>query len=348
MCTQYFVPRGHRVAALRAEATSSRAVIGRRFQVAAALAALTLIGITDRVGAETAASAKSLSTTPEAAVTSQQTFETPEAAAKAFVAALAAGSDAGYRTLFGPEIDRLEGSDSIAAEQDQKKLLDAAKESLVLQPSADESVTLVLGAKRWPLPIPLVRSNGSWRFDTPAGIDELLNRRIGANELAVIDLARSYVLAQRAFASEDREGNDILEYARSFTSTPGKHDGLYWEAAPDEPQSPFGPYVAAAGDYAKGRKPGDPFKGYYYRILEGQGSHAPGGAYGYVINGHMVAGFALVAFPADYGVSGVMTFIVGPQGKLFEKDLGPKTAQIATAMTAYDPDSSWKPVMDDE
>lgn len=323
-------------------ASASRAVahpacrrgrLGRAARAGVAFALLTLLGVTPNARAADAAAANA-----------QQTFATPEDAANAFVAALDAGTDAGYRALFGPEIDRLAQSDRTAGEEDQERLREAAKESLVLQPAGDGAVTLVLGAKRWPLPIPLVRKDGSWRFDTPAGIDELLSRRIGANELAAIDLARTYVAAQRAFASEDRDGDDVPEYARSFASAPGKHNGLYWESAPGEPQSPFGPFVAAAGDYAKDRKPGDPFKGYYYRVLERQGPHAAGGAHGYVINGHMIAGFALVAFPADYGRSGIMTFVVGPQGKVFEKDLGPKTAQLAAAMTAYDPDASWKPV----
>lgn len=274
----------------------------------------------------------------------QRSFATPDDAARAFIAALDSGSDADLRAVFGPEIDRLAATDKIAGEQEQKRLREAAQESLVLEPHGDDTVTLVLGAKRWPFPIPLVRDGGAWRFDGPAGIDELLNRRIGADELAAIGVARAYAEAQRVFAAEDREGDGVPEYARSFASTAGRHDGLYWESAPGEEASPLGPFVAAAGDYAKGRKPGDPFKGYYFRILERQGPHAPGGAHAYVINGHMIAGFALVAFPADYGTSGIMTFIVGPLGQVFEKDLGPQTARIAGAMTAYDPDSSWKPV----
>jgi len=176
-------------------------------------------------------------------------------------------------------------------------------------------------------------------------MEELLNRIIGRHELAAIDLAREYVDAQAVYASEDRDGDQVLEYAQQISSTPGRKDGLYW-ASQDGEASPLGPFVADAGDFVKGRRAQDPFQGYYFKILKSQGAHPPGGAYGYVINGNMIAGFALVAWPADWGSSGVMTFVVNQQGKVFQKNLGAKTAAIAEAMTRYDPDASWTLVAD--
>ncbi len=190
---------------------------------------------------------------------------------------------------------------------------------------------------------PIVENGASWRFDTAAGIEELLNRIVGKHELAAIDLARHYVEAQAAYASEDRDGDQVLEYAQRITSTAGQKDGLYWEAKGGDP-SPFGPFVSDAGDFVKGRHAQDPFHGYYFKVLKSQGPHPPGGAYDYVINGNMIAGFALLAWPADPGQSGVMSFVVNQQGKVFQKNLGPKTAAIAQAMTRYDPDASWTEV----
>jgi hypothetical protein len=188
-----------------------------------------------------------------------------------------------------------------------------------------------------------VKQGDGWIFDSATGRQEILNRRIGANELDTIDVCRAYVAAQREFASEDRDGTGVFKFAQKFISAQGKHDGLYWPIADGEPASPLGPLVADA--VAEGyNKKGVPYHGYYYRILTGQGKNAPGGAYSYIINGNMIAGFALVAFPADYGNSGVMTFIVNQQGVVFQKDLGPKTANLAKAMKIYNPDPSWQRV----
>jgi hypothetical protein len=206
---------------------------------------------------------------------------------------------------------------------------------------------LEVGTNSWPFPIPIVRQNGRWLFDTKAGEEELLNRRIGKNELATLQVMRGYVEAQREYASRDRDGDEVLEYAQKLRSSPGMKDGLYWSPDLDGEISPFGPFVA----YAQGKGYGlastsedevpGPFHGYYFKILTRQGKHAPGGKYDYIINGNMIGGFALVAWPASYEDSGVMTFIVSQQGVVYQKDLGAKTSKLASALKAYDPDSSW-------
>jgi hypothetical protein len=279
------------------------------------------------------------------AAPAQRSFASAKDAADALVAALASNDPAQLDALFGPEYARFEPTDKVAAAADRKQLAQAAREALLLREDAADRVTVVFGAQAWPFPIPIVEQDGSWRFDTPAGIEELLNRIVGRHELAAIDLARHYLVAQSEYAARDRDGDQVLEYAQRLGSTPGQQDGLYWETK-DGDASPFGRFVAEAGEYAKGRRPGDPYQGYYFKVLKAQGPRPPGGAYDYVINGNMIAGYALVAWPADYGASGVMTFLVNQQGTVFQKDLGPKTAAAAQAMTRYDPDASWVAVPD--
>jgi hypothetical protein len=205
---------------------------------------------------------------------------------------------------------------------------------------------LVVGKEEWPLPIPLIHDPAGWRFDTKAGEEEILNRRIGHNELKVIEVCRGYVAAQREYAALKIGGQS--EYARRFLSTPQQHDGLYWPIGPGETESPFGPLVAQAqasgypaASAAANAKP-RPYYGYYFRILLAQGSNAPGGAMSYLSEGHMTRGFALIAYPATYGDSGVMTFMVNQSGIVFEKNLGTATSRIAQQITQYDPDSSWR------
>jgi hypothetical protein len=275
----------------------------------------------------------------------QLAFASAKAAADAFVAALESDDRGQLTALFGPQLAKFEPTDQIAASVERKQLARAAREALLLREDAPDRITLVLGAQAWPFPIPIVEQGASWHFDTAAGIEELSNRIIGAHELAAIDLARSYVAAQTEYASEDRDGDQVLEYAQQIASTPGQKDGLHW-VSKDGDTSPFGPFVADAGDYAKGRRVGDPFKGYYFKVLKRQGPRPPGGAYDYVINGNMIAGHALLAWPADYGISGVMTFVVNQQGKVFQKNLGPKTSAIAASITRYDPDASWTEVVE--
>ena len=206
---------------------------------------------------------------------------------------------------------------------------------------------LEVGTNSWPFPVPIVKKDGRWFFDTEAGKEEIFRRRIGKNELATLEVMRAYVDAQREYASRDRNGDEVLEYAQRLASTPGAKDGLYWPPDLDGEISPLGPLVAQAqGEgYRMAGKAQDatrePFHGYFFKILTRQGKHAPGGKYDYVINGHMIGGFALVAWPAEYGESGIMTFIVNQQGRVYQRDLGPKTDKLAAAMKAYDPASGW-------
>ncbi len=282
-----------------------------------------------------------------AAAAPQETFATPEAAVDAFMAALKADSDSAMVTIFGDKHkDLLIPSDRAEASATRAKILAAMQTLRVLrEPSPDRRV-LVIGDEAWPFPIPIVRVGDRWRFDTDEGADEVVNRRIGGNERNAIYVLRAYIDAQRAYATRDRDGDDVLQYAQKLASTPGKHDGLYWPAdtAKGEEESPFGPLIAESSAYLKGHVAGDPYRGYYFRILTRQGKNAPGGAYSYVINGRMIAGFAMVAFPAEYGKSGVMTFIVSHNGKVYERDLGKDSAAIGTKMTTFDPGSGWKEV----
>jgi hypothetical protein len=213
-----------------------------------------------------------------------------------------------------------------------------------LQDAGADRRTLYIGDQAWPVPIPLVRSGTRWRFATEEGEEEIVNRRIGANENSAIEVLRAYLDAQRQYASRDRDGDDVLQYAQKLGSTPGKHDGLYWDAdaGKDEEASPFGPLIAESAAYLKGHKAGDAYRGYHFRILDRQGKLAPGGAYSYVINGRMIAGFAMVAYPDIYAQSGVMTFIVSNDGKVFEKDLGKHSGQIGAAMTTFNHGAGWK------
>jgi hypothetical protein len=277
----------------------------------------------------------------------QRRFATPEAALDAFVEALGAGDPARLVALFGAEhVDEILGDDPAAARADLARAHAAAEETAALRPAGPERMTIVVGRIAWPFPIPLVREADGWRFDTAAGVEEIANRRVGRNELAAIEVTRAYVDAQYRYASVDRDGDGVLEYARRLASTGDRRDGLYWAASAGEAPSPFGPLVAEVGDYLAGKEAGAPYRGYRFRVLTRQGPGAPGGAYDYVINGNMVAGFALLAWPAAYGETGVVSFLVGNDGVVLEADLGPDTDARAGAIDAYDPDPSWRPTTD--
>jgi hypothetical protein len=277
----------------------------------------------------------------------QRTFASAEEAKAALVAAAKAGDHAALREIFGPDAKELVSGDPVEDAAAFDSFAKACGEAASLAPAGESKVVLTIGAQGWPFPIPIVKSaEGRWLFDTAAGKEEILNRRVGENELKAIGVCRAYVQAQREYASKDRKGDEVLEYAQRLTSSPGKKDGLYWPAAEGEEQSPFGPLVAEAqaegyGPVKGGGKNRQPYHGYLFRILKRQGASAPAGAYDYVINGHMIAGFALVAYPAVWGQSGIMTFIVNQQGKVYEKNLGAETAEAALAMTEYEPDKSW-------
>jgi hypothetical protein len=210
-------------------------------------------------------------------------------------------------------------------------------------------VVVVVGAQSWPMPIPIVKRGDAWVFDAAAGKDEILARRVGENELTTIDVMHAFVAAQKQYAEIDREGDGIKQYARRIKSRPGKRDGLYWETKDGEELSPLGELVAEAE--SEGYQPGyrlsrrgQPYYGYYFKLITRQGAAAPGGSYSYIVNGRMISGFAMVAYPAQWGNSGIMTFIVSHQGVVLQKNLGPRTAEIAANMVEYNPDASWERV----
>jgi hypothetical protein len=279
-----------------------------------------------------------------AAAAPQQTFATPEAAVDALMAALKADSDPAMLAIMGEDNkDLILETDRAATSATRARALAGMQTLRVLKETAPDRRVLLIGAEAWPLPVPIVRVGDRWRFATEEGREELANRRIGGNERNAIYLLRAYVDAQREFAARDRDGDGVLQYAQKVRSAPGKQDGLYWPAdiAKGEEPSPFGPLVAEGAPYLKGQVAGDPYRGYYFRILSRQGARAPGGAYDYVINGRMIAGFAMVAYPSEYGESGVMTFIVSHNGKVYEKDLGKDSTAIGAKMSAFDPGPGW-------
>jgi len=271
----------------------------------------------------------------------QATYASPDEALAALRTAVAAGDTSALATLFGPVSNEIASGDDVADKASYARFKKRLAKFTNLVKTGDSTVVLYLGAENWPFPFPIVRSGDRWYFDGPAGLVEMDNRRIGANELHTIKVCLEYVRAQREYASADRDGDEVLEYAQRVNSTTGAMDGLFWPEA-DGVESPLGPlfaYAAAEGYTAKSEP--QPFHGYRFRILTRQGPRAPGGAYGYVINGNMIGGFALVAYPAKWGHSGFTTFIVNQQGKVYQKDLGPNTAAIGAGMRVYDPDATW-------
>jgi hypothetical protein len=282
------------------------------------------------------------------AADTSQTFATPEEAVSALVQATSAKSGKDLRTLFGPAAAEFQNPDRVQATNEFNAFTAALNATNRLVHESETNCVLEVGTNLWPFPVPIVKKDGRWLFDSKAGKDEILSRRIGKNELDTLEVMRAYVQAQREYASLDRNGDEVLEYAQRLASTPGTKDGLYWPPDLDGEISPLGPLVADAQSEgyameAKGQATARmPFHGYLFKILTRQGKNAPGGKYGYIINGHMIGGFALVAWPAEYGDSGIMTFIVNQQGRVYQNDLGPKTGKLAAAMKAFDPDSSWE------
>ena len=277
----------------------------------------------------------------------QRTFPTPEDAVKALVDTVKAGNLESLLEIFGPEGKELiDSSEPAIARQNQQVFTVAVREKWHLEDAAPDRKTLVIGHEDWPFPVPLVKAGNGWRFDTAAGKEEVLARRIGRNELAAIDATRAYVTAQRRYAEAGHDGKPAGLHAAKFQSDPGKENGLYWPTARGQKRSPLGDVVAQAA--AEGRPVTEkatqpsPFHGYYFKILTAQGPAAQGGAKSYVVKGEMSGGFALVAWPAQYDATGIMTFIVNQDGVVREKDLGPGTDAAARKMTAYNPDSSWR------
>jgi Protein of unknown function (DUF2950) len=280
----------------------------------------------------------------------QTLFATPDDAVKALISAAEAKDQAAMMAIFGPEREKLLTGDPVADSNALEHFAGNLHKAAQLEKAGEGKFTLLVGEDKFPFPIPLILEAGKWRFDTAAGIEEILNRRIGRNELSAMMTSRAYVVAQWEYFTQplDTAQDGLAVYAQRFNSTPGKRDGLYWDTAEGAPPSPLGSLIAEArAEGYKGPRKRTPYHGYYFRILKGQGSHAPGGKYSYVINGNMIAGYAMVAYPSKWGSSGVMTFIVNQQGRVYEANLGPNTEQLASAMTEYDPDPAWKLVKEE-
>jgi len=280
--------------------------------------------------------------------TVQKTFTDPDTAAKSLVTAVKNSDTKELLAILGPGAQAIVSSgDPVEDLAGRERFIKLYEEKFVIEGADSGKAVLVLGNEEFPFPIPVVKKGATWTFDTKAGKEELLNRRIGRNELQVIEVLRAYVDAQREYAGKDRGGDGTAAFAQKIRSTPGKRDGLYWEAKEGEDESPLGPFAAkAAGEgytQSKGDKP-TPYHGYLFRILKAQGKNADGGAYSYVVNGKMILGFAMVAYPARYGASGVMTFVVNQNGVVYQKDLGRDTVKAAAAMKLYNPDKSWAKV----
>lgn len=286
-----------------------------------------------------------------AAANAQKTFASPDEAVKALVEAVRASDNKTLLKILGSDARTwLSSGDSVADQGDRERFLAKydAKNALVME--GDEKAILNVGEDDWPFAAPIVKRGDSWAFDAVAGREEVINRRVGRNELDTIQTLRAIVDAQREYAAADADKNGFHDYARKFRSRPGKKDGLYWPAQADEPESPLGPLLAVASregyDLPSGKAKQQPYHGYYYKILTRQGKDAPGGAFDYLVKGKLLGGFAVVAYPVSYGVSGVQTFVISHDATLYEKDLGPATAKTAPAMTTFNPDSSWSEVTD--
>jgi hypothetical protein len=274
----------------------------------------------------------------------QKRFGSPQEAAQGLVEAIKGGSDA-LLAILGPESKELVFSgDDVADKRGREWFLRAYGEKNILAHRSAERAILEIGMDTWPFPIPIVKKGDTWIFDTAAGKEEILNRRIGRNELNAIEVSRTIVEAQKEYINGDWDEDGVMEYAKKITSSPGKRNGLFWPAGEGETESPLGPLIAKASSegYAGSGVGPQPYHGYFFKILRKQGKNAPGGAYKYVISGNMVAGFAVVAWPAVYRSSGIMTFVVNQNGIVYEKDLGSDTGKLVKAMKAYDPDKTWK------
>lgn len=289
-------------------------------------------------------------TVAEAAVkkSNQKSFASPEEALKSLVNSARNSDTSELVAILGPGSQEIISSgDPVADKAGLEKFVKLCDEKLVIEGAESGRAVFSIGNENYPYPIPVMKQGNVWRFDVKAGKDELLNRRIGRNELAVIEVLHAYADAQREYAAKDWNGDGKSEFAQKFRSSPGKKDGLYWAAREGEEESPFGPMVAKADSEGYARSKGgdkQPYQGYLFKILKAQGASAEGGAFDYVVNGRMILGFGLVAYPAQYGASGIMTFVVNQNGIVYQKNLGKNTAKTAATMKRYNPDSSWKKV----
>jgi Protein of unknown function (DUF2950) len=299
--------------------------------------------MTMRIGGILMAAAVLIAGAPPARA--QETYPTPEAAVKDLVdSAKPKTPGFGDRILGKDGAALLRSGDTDQDAENLKQFNEAAAASTAIDNGPGGTTILRVGKNGWTLPLPLVKSDAGWRFDVSKGKEEMTNRRVGYNELSAIEACKAYVAAQDEYFKLDRDGNGLREYARRIVSTPGTHDGLYW---PPENQADISPLDGFAEDAnlagRSGEKP-EPYDGYYFRVLTAQGPAAPGGAFSYLINGRMIAGQAMVAWPAAYGDSGVETFICGENGIVYQKDLGPNTSTLGASMAQFNPDGSWKVV----
>lgn len=271
----------------------------------------------------------------------QRTFASPQEAAQAVIEAAENNDTAAMLKIFGPEGRSIVISGDPASDKEGRaQFARMAKEKLEIRQNGPDRATIIAGPDGWPFPVPLVARNGQWVFDSARGKVEVLARRVGRNELNAIEVCRGYVEAQMQYASHDRDAHGNLQYAQKIVSTPGKKDGLYWEGE-DSTLVPKAFAGAAAAMFAEGKRP-TPYHGYYFHILKAQGPDAQGGAVDYVVKGEMIGGFALIAYPAEYGVTGIHSFVVNHRGVVYEKDLGPSTNTLARQVTRFNPDKTWK------
>ena len=298
--------------------------------------------MTQRLAIVLGAAFLALGATPK---TPAEKFDSPEAAADALLTAAKTGDDKALLTVFGSEAEVLvDSGDPVADKNRREDFVQSYQTKHSLERDGDSKAVLVYGDDDFPFPVPIVKQGQKWQFDTKAGKEEILARRVGRNELSAIQVCLAYVDAEREYASVDRNGDGVLEYAQKLISSEGKQDGLYWPTKEGEPESPVGAGLAAARAEGYQIKGGghEPYHGYYYKSLTKQGKSAPGGAYDYVVHGRQIGGFALVAYPAEYRNSGIMTFLVSHDGVVYSKDLGPNTAKLASGMTSFNPDKTWK------
>jgi hypothetical protein len=284
------------------------------------------------------------------AISGQKTFASPLEAVKSLMEAARSGEPAQLVPIIGPQAaDLISSGDLGAAKEVLANFVKTYDEKHSISSEAQGFEFLQVGKGDWPFPFPIVRDGRAWYFDIDRGNEEILDRRVGRNELGAIAVCEGYVQSQKDYAAKGHDGNSHRIYAQRFLSTPGKQDGLYWPVSKGEPESPMGPLVASAAmEKSSQQSAGDPapYYGYFYRILTEQGPEAPGGAKNYIVDGKLTGGFALIAYPAQYASSGVMTFIVNQDGVVYQEDLGDQTSELASKITAYNPDSSWQPAQD--
>lgn len=286
---------------------------------------------------------------PAAIASSEQKhFSSPGEAAKALVDAARSEDRQAALAILGDDAKPIISSgDKLADANGRRRFVDRYNQMHRFVTETNGDQVLYIGAENYPFPIPLVKDSSGWYFNTPAGEREILYRRVGRNELDTIDVLNVLVAAQRTYFQQSHDGSEVKQYAAKLISSPGTQNGLYWPVTSGAPESPIGPYLAKASAQGYVKTPSSkpaPYHGYYYHVLAAQGASAPGGTKSYLADGKMTGGFAFIAYPAKYGNSGVMTFIVGSDGQVYQKDLGPETLQMARSMTEFNPDSSWQKV----